>query len=377
MDGTDGRVKAGQDSPLAEASAAWERVVGAWSLATLMVLMAVSVDPAQEVGAPVAPEAVVEVPADPAPPSASPSRIARTPHRSLVAEFGIEGVAASDVVHGPIPVALLLDDLLAHVSDEDWSIDPGVRHHFGDRRTELAPGEGFVERAETRESRVGECRLVHRRIVDVEVGIEGDAGLRIASGLRQASDPDAFFGHEGSRDVYGDPLELLERDCDDAAAVDIVDFYHVDEVAPIACGLPDRDLRCFSVTRFAMASRGSESFVGRVLVFDRGTGELLQRADLYPGLTEAEGDRLVELAYLDYLSTRVTFGENPTVVGSIVPTREGLAYVEMHWPSQTPMMLRFMRIVLSWDLVARAAEHRTSLGPGRRIDPTWLAEATT
>lgn len=310
----------------------------------------------------------------------SPSDDPSTEGDLLLAEFGIARIEALDVEAGPLPFRLLGDDFWDYVDDEG-RIDPAVERLFGDRRVELAPGEVVVELAETRESLVGECRLIHRWVRGVEVGIAGDAGDRIAAQLRRSSDPDTLFDFPGSSIVYSDPAEIVGRFCAEAAAAGVTEFYQVDEVAPVPCGLPKRELRCYSVSRLGAAVGGAVNLMGFVLVFDRETGELVPLADRHPGLTEPEAERLIQLVARELPFERGTFGSgtdpgrSPVSNGSLVPTVDGLAYVEMVWGLDTPIAIQVGQLVLPWDLVRRAAEHRAALPPEVRADPGWGDDA--
>lgn len=322
-----------------------------------------------------APEATAPAPTVPAVPA---------PERPLLdllrAEFGIDRIDPTEVAFDPPPDGFIAEAFTNYL-DEDFGVDPGVTELFGDRATSIVADEPFVERAETRVTDVGGCRLHHRRIRDVTVGIEGDAGVRIATQLRRASNPASFFDYEGSRDVFLHPEYFLERTCEENLAIGVEEFYVVEEIVPVACELPGREVRCFALSRYTARVGWTVTIAGFVVVFDRETGELVQRSDLVPGLTTAEVDRLVELVVRDRLAelgsgdADAVFDADPTTLGSLVPTADGLAYLELFLGLDTPIGLQLGQATLSWDLVDRAVAHRAALPPGERVDPVWGGDA--
>lgn len=323
----------------------------------------------------VAPEATTPAPTVPDVPA---------PRRPLLellrAEFGIDRIDPTDVALDTPPEGFLAEALTDHL-DEDYGVDPAVTELFGDRTTSIVADEPFVERAETRVTDIGGCRLHHRRIRDVSVGIDGEPGVRIATQLRRASNPASFFDYEGSQDVFLHPEYFLEQTCEENLALGVEEFYVVEEIVPVPCELPGREVRCFALSRSTVRVGWTVSIAGFVVVFDRETGELVQRSDLVPGLTTAEVDRLVELVVRDRLTdlgsgdADEVFDSDPTTLGSLIPTADGLAYLELFWGLDTPIGLQIGQAIVSWDLVDRAVAHRAGLAPGERVDPVWGGEA--
>jgi hypothetical protein len=250
------------------------------------------------------PEPVVEaapapapVPA-PAPASPPPPRPAPPPpppapgaEELLAEEYGIADLAAAGIRVEDDDLDLITGifrDGYDHLADEgEWR---RWTTNFAPRPPAF-PDDGFVEGAVVVLDPRRPCVDFHRQIQSVESGIPDEAGDRMEAALLAATGPRPF-PYVGAEDVPGSFPQCL----DPAKGEWWGKGYVLDEIVPIRCALPGRDLRCFVVTRWSYTQAAASSWVAEAFVFDGLTGERIAGAALHPGISAERLDRLARLA---------------------------------------------------------------------------------
>lgn len=217
-----------------------------------------------------------------------------------------------------------------------WDADRGVAawpELLRPRVTLVVPGERFVEEAYVAAT-PAPCYAFHRTVTDLDVGIDGPVGARIAAELLTWLEPPYFAGEVASDD---DPRC---RDRPRAAY-----GFAVEEVGRVACAVPDGpELRCFLVAQWAWHLGDVD--VRRVahLVFERATGTLLDGEALHPGVDPAAVDARVS-ALVCAAGGRCA----PLVLGpgQVHPTRSGLV-VDLAPGEAADAALGTRRLVVPW-----------------------------
>lgn len=326
--------------------------VGAWRLLDR------DATPDAPVTAPTPPAAAAPVapPPAPRPAPAAPAGI----DAWLAAEFGIEDIAASGIRMEDEGLDLITGifrdgyDFLAEEGEwREWT------RNFVPRPTrDIDPG--FVEGAVLLLDPEPVCVDFHRQIRDLRSGVPGRAGARIDAAMLEATGPRPF-PYVGA-EVDGSFPHCLDPDKGEWWGRG----YILDEVLPVACALPDRELRCYVFTRWYYGQMARDHWFAEAFVFDATTGERLTGEVLHPGMSAERLARLVTLALaadaapahhlaeaelVAALESRSTSGVGPPP-HSVIPTVDG---VDLYWLDyyrwQSVVELAGRRLHVPWAVV--------------------------
>lgn len=182
-------------------------------------------------------------------------------------------VAPGFVLEDPWTPAVILDGDPWDMFDAEDGVAPW-REHLPRVRHGRDPALGayFVEDAVVL-TEPGPCYHLARVVRDVGVDLDEPAGSRISAQIMAWLDPPYFAGvspPEGLRDCR-------TRDRSQWAFV-------VEQVEPVACAVPGRDVRCFRTADWRHDFGPRDTWWVNDLVFDAASGDQLGDADLHPDL---------------------------------------------------------------------------------------------